>query len=191
MIKHFQRSPQREAPTVALSPADTIEFLREIQTALCGFFPAGGVAHSTLVSILPISIDRSESILFSIEQIHSTEYAVDGPALLFFEARCLGDSLDLILQLSLDFSLGLIRLQSISRQSTEESEGRWVRRHFSREAVASLADSTSKSIPPACVGCVDYYGVFHGGNRLICGIHPFGVESDTCTDHNGGKIIAA
>jgi hypothetical protein len=35
---------------------------------------------------------------------------------------------------------------------------------------------------PACQGCINYHGHVYGGNLLVCGMHPLGVESDTCPD---------
>jgi len=39
--------------------------------------------------------------------------------------------------------------------------------------------------PIACVGCINYHGQSYGGNKLICAIHPTGVEGDTCGDWEG------
>ena len=35
---------------------------------------------------------------------------------------------------------------------------------------------------PTCVGCCHYYGETHGGNLLVCAMHPYGVEDSTCPD---------
>jgi len=35
---------------------------------------------------------------------------------------------------------------------------------------------------PACVGCRYYYGQVHGGNLLICAMHPYGWDSAPCPD---------
>lgn len=38
-------------------------------------------------------------------------------------------------------------------------------------------------IPEACQGCSHYHGQTYGGARLICGMHPYGVEEgDHCPD---------
>lgn len=34
----------------------------------------------------------------------------------------------------------------------------------------------------ACVGCRHYYGEVHGGNLLVCAMHPYGWDSETCPD---------
>lgn len=38
------------------------------------------------------------------------------------------------------------------------------------------------SRPKACVGCTNYHGQTYAGNRLICGVHPYGWEGDNCPD---------
>jgi hypothetical protein len=38
---------------------------------------------------------------------------------------------------------------------------------------------------PACVGCINYNGSVYGGNLLICGIYPYGCNTDTCVDWEG------
>ncbi len=35
---------------------------------------------------------------------------------------------------------------------------------------------------PACVGCRNYHGQDYGGNLLVCGMHPYGWEGETCPD---------
>jgi hypothetical protein len=187
MIRNSQESSRRSAPSASLGRAETIKFLNEIHTTFHGCFPVTGIAHATLVGFLPTSID-SDSILFSIQEIHSSE-VIGASALIFFEIRGFGGAFDLRLQLCLDPSVGLVRLQSFSSGISEEEEHRL--RYFPRSPAASASNRSPGPIPPACIGCTDYYGVSHGGNRLICGIHPFGAESDTCADYNGGTIVAA
>ena len=36
---------------------------------------------------------------------------------------------------------------------------------------------------PACVGCQHYHGQMYGDNLLVCGMHPYGWEGETCPDH--------
>jgi len=33
-----------------------------------------------------------------------------------------------------------------------------------------------------CIGCKHYNGSVHGGNMLVCGMHPYGPDDDTCQD---------
>lgn len=35
---------------------------------------------------------------------------------------------------------------------------------------------------PACRGCIHYHGQVYGGNILVCGMHPYGVEDESCPD---------
>ncbi len=35
---------------------------------------------------------------------------------------------------------------------------------------------------PTCVGCRHYHGQTYGGTMLVCGMHPYGWESDKCPD---------
>ena len=35
---------------------------------------------------------------------------------------------------------------------------------------------------PACIGCQHYHGQVYGGNLLVCGMHPYGVETENCSD---------
>jgi hypothetical protein len=35
---------------------------------------------------------------------------------------------------------------------------------------------------PVCVGCSNYHGEAYGGNVLVCAIHPYGVEGNSCPD---------
>lgn len=39
--------------------------------------------------------------------------------------------------------------------------------------------------PQPCQGCINYYGKEHGGNMLVCAIHPSGIDGDTCLDFEG------
>ncbi|BAQ63451.1 hypothetical protein [Geminocystis sp. NIES-3709] len=35
---------------------------------------------------------------------------------------------------------------------------------------------------PACVGCVNYHGQTYNGNLLVCAMHPYGWDDETCPD---------
>ena len=35
---------------------------------------------------------------------------------------------------------------------------------------------------PICVGCRHYHGQIYGETLLVCGMHPYGVETETCSD---------
>lgn len=34
----------------------------------------------------------------------------------------------------------------------------------------------------ACVGCQNYHGQVYGGQLLVCAMHPYGYDADTCPD---------
>ena len=36
--------------------------------------------------------------------------------------------------------------------------------------------------PSTCHGCKHFNGSFHGGNLLVCAMHPYGVTEKTCPD---------
>lgn len=38
---------------------------------------------------------------------------------------------------------------------------------------------------PACRGCVHYHGRVYEGNLLVCAMHPYGAEGNTCPDWEG------
>jgi hypothetical protein len=40
---------------------------------------------------------------------------------------------------------------------------------------------------PACVGCINYNGSAYNGNLLICGMYPYGCNSDACADWEGDR----
>lgn len=35
---------------------------------------------------------------------------------------------------------------------------------------------------PACVGCRHYHGKTYGDTFLVCGMHPYGVKTESCPD---------
>ncbi len=45
--------------------------------------------------------------------------------------------------------------------------------------------------PRACQGCCHYHGQTYGGQRLICAMHPYGVEAATCPDWQGKTNCAS
>jgi ABC-type transporter Mla subunit MlaD len=54
------------------------------------------------------------------------------------------------------------------------------------EEVSAPFNSTVEPILqnyPACVGCRNFYGQAHGGNTLVCAMHPFGPDDERhCPD---------
>jgi hypothetical protein len=51
-------------------------------------------------------------------------------------------------------------------------------RQMNQEQRMLLEDQT----PKVCRGCVHYHGRSYGGERLICAMHPYGVEYEECGD---------
>lgn len=35
---------------------------------------------------------------------------------------------------------------------------------------------------PTCIGCRHYHGMSYGQEMMVCAMHPYGPQSDTCTD---------
>ncbi|WP_164674468.1 hypothetical protein [Spirulina subsalsa] len=40
---------------------------------------------------------------------------------------------------------------------------------------------------PACIGCQHYHGQVYNGTLLVCAMHPYGSDTPTCPDWDGGK----
>jgi hypothetical protein len=51
-------------------------------------------------------------------------------------------------------------------------------REMNREQHLLLEDHT----PKVCQGCCHYHGHSYGGERLICAMHPYGVDQEECGD---------
>lgn len=56
---------------------------------------------------------------------------------------------------------------------------------FNWDIPLSTYPTPDPAINPACVDCLNYNGSVYGGNLLVCGMHPYGCNSDTCTDWEG------
>ena len=54
-----------------------------------------------------------------------------------------------------------------------------------REAAERARQIVSSTKSIACDGCTNYHGQSYGGNKLICAIHPAGVDGDRCGDWEG------
>ncbi|MGB3788952.1 MAG: hypothetical protein WA949_13150 [Phormidesmis sp.] len=35
---------------------------------------------------------------------------------------------------------------------------------------------------PTCVGCVNYHGMMYGDEMMVCAMHPYGPETESCRD---------
>ncbi len=45
-----------------------------------------------------------------------------------------------------------------------------------------ILEEKRKTIPKTCRGCRNFHGIKYQGVMLVCGIHPSGVEGNTCPD---------
>jgi len=54
-----------------------------------------------------------------------------------------------------------------------------------RDEWTRAVQSLNPSKPIACDGCTNYHGQSYGGNKLVCAMHPTGVDGSTCGDWEG------
>jgi hypothetical protein len=54
------------------------------------------------------------------------------------------------------------------------------RRSF--QSLLGLAYKFRPTRPAPCNGCGNYFGETHGGNTIVCAIHPYGAIGDSCSD---------
>jgi hypothetical protein len=50
------------------------------------------------------------------------------------------------------------------------------------EQIYSYPVEPSPEKHPACVGCSNYHGQVYSGNLLVCAMHPYGWDTETCPD---------
>lgn len=43
------------------------------------------------------------------------------------------------------------------------------------------------NVHPACQGCIHYHGRLYGKHLFVCGMHPYGSNTDTCSDWEENK----
>ena len=53
------------------------------------------------------------------------------------------------------------------------------------ESILSPKIEPTHNIHPACRGCVHYHGRLYGNNLFVCGMYPYGSNSDSCPDWEG------
>jgi hypothetical protein len=56
---------------------------------------------------------------------------------------------------------------------------------FNWDIPISTKPMPDPAIHRACLGCINYNGSDYGGNLLVCGMHPYGCDHDTCADWEG------
>ncbi len=99
----------------------------------------------------------------SLEAIEAAERSIEenvAPA--FLE---INDQLDAALDASVDF---------LSEQVTP-----WL-----EKVTAPIVNTVNPLIQdhPTCVGCRNYHGADYGNEMLVCGMHPYGPEDESCAD---------
>lgn len=99
----------------------------------------------------------------SLEAIEAAERSIEenvAPA--FLE---INDQLDAALDASVDF---------LSEQVTP-----WL-----EKVTAPIVNTVNPLIQdhPICVGCRNYHGADYGNEMLVCGMHPYGPEDESCAD---------
>ncbi|MBD2496737.1 hypothetical protein [Nostoc sp. FACHB-280] len=52
------------------------------------------------------------------------------------------------------------------------------------EEIDRTREQRLQAIPKPCRGCRNFHGLEYGGVKLVCAIHPLGVEGDICPDHD-------
>lgn len=77
---------------------------------------------------------------------------------------------------------------SISRIArTELSTAYGADRAAHDDALDATRFATQSQRPTPCRGCLYYCGEVHGGNQLVCAVHPSGPDGETCLDWKPSK----
>ncbi|MEB3248790.1 MAG: hypothetical protein VKK07_05565 [Merismopediaceae bacterium] len=66
-------------------------------------------------------------------------------------------------------------LSSLTPPSAEEEAYGWLNPKIPPAA----------NVHPACRGCQHYHGRVYNNSILVCGMHPYGVETEQCADWEG------
>jgi hypothetical protein len=89
--------------------------------------------------------------------------------------------------------IGVEALGIAPRSELEATADRWsqdlINLLFGLEhGVEQVVRRTEQTIDPllnehkVCVGCRHYHGYAYGGEMLVCGMHPYGCQTDQCPD---------
>jgi len=172
-----------ESDQVTLVAGETLESGRAVVVN-----SEGQVMHAALgISENDINLAVERLVLLSDDSINMMRYLLPGESYTFtrqtIKPRVLAIlSIDELLPENLAIESLLTptpsataRMRSLGisyRGFSQAHRDEWVR------AVQSL----NPPKPVSCVGCINYHGQSYGGNKLICAIHPTGVEGDTCGD---------
>jgi len=77
---------------------------------------------------------------------------------------------------AISFMLGGTALQAVALD-------RFLKYRFDEE-IERTREQRLQAIPTSCSGCRNFHGLEYGGVKLVCAIHPLGVEGDICPDHD-------
>lgn len=89
--------------------------------------------------------------------------------------------------------LGVETLGIASRAELEATADRWGNELLAwllglEQGVDQVVRRTEQMVDPivnehrVCIGCRHYHGRAYGGEMLICGMHPYGCEGESCPD---------
>lgn len=108
-------------------------------------------------------VEVSEEFSTQVEETLRSTLPIDEMAAQF--DRYLQESLDPLFELYLDLEFDLDQRQ--------EEDDPFV-------PVTYVQPSAEKN--SACIGCQHYHGQIYGNNLLVCGMHPYGWEGESCPD---------
>lgn len=72
-------------------------------------------------------------------------------------------------------------------EQTENSGSLWQHRWL----VSPTHQSVAPKIPQGCDGCKHLHGEAYGGNLLVCAMHPYGTDGDSCPDKDWNGYVSA
>lgn len=108
-------------------------------------------------------VEVSEEFSTQVEETLRSTLPIEEMAVQF--DRYLQESLDPLFELYLDLEFDLDQRQ--------EEDDPFV-------PVTYVQPSAEKN--SACIGCQHYHGQIYGNNLLVCGMHPYGWEGESCPD---------
>lgn len=108
-------------------------------------------------------VEVSEEFSTQVEETLRSTLPIEEMAVQF--DRYLQESLDPLFELYLDLEFDL--------DQQREEDDPFV-------PVTYVQPSAEKN--SACIGCQHYHGQIYGNNLLVCGMHPYGWEGESCPD---------
>jgi hypothetical protein len=184
------RTASRQLPSTILIPSEARELVGELQSSVGGLVPQFGILHAELSRIANEMLTvytrlhdcPSSQSTFLIERGELSELSCSGASSIEIRARLREVSRSYLFDLSLCLASNRLSLREM-RIERDDSPLRSIGR-------ARLEQKPAAAPPTTCVGCLNYYGKTHGGNRLICAMHPHGAVDDYCPDFELEKNVA-